>query len=182
MGDIIDIRGRLKSQNSSRKELSSNATDKINMKAAREKGEILDMTQRRQEILKAERRRVKRTILREFIGAFAVIPQKGLLKVAMHDISETGLAFDLPEDCGHFNKNEEISVRIYLNKTTYFNFVTRITNVRFIDGEGIIRHGARFVKGTVNDVALHHFVKFIEHISASLKRDSGDVMVSNLNK
>ena len=44
---------------------------------------VVDMTARRNEVLNQERRKVKRTILSEFIGAFLVIPQKGLCKVAL---------------------------------------------------------------------------------------------------
>jgi len=52
--------------------------------------------------------------------------------------------------------------------------------VRDVSDEGVTRHGVNFVKGTVNDQALFHFVKFIETVSASLQTDHGDVMVSNL--
>ena len=33
----------------------------------------------------------------------------------------------------------------------------------------------------MNEDALKHFVRFIESVSASLRTDSGDVMVSNLD-
>ena len=46
----------------------------------------------------------------------------------------------------------------------------------------MVRHGAGFVVGTINDVALHHFVHFIESVSASLETDNGDVMVSSLRR
>ena len=141
---------------------------------------VLDMTERRNEMIVTERRQVKRTILAEFIGAFIVVPKKGLQKVAIYDISENGIAFDLEEGEGRLNLGEEIAMRVYLNQQTYFPFVTKIANVREIDNEHVTRHGANFVKDTVNDVALQHFVKFIETVSASLETDHGDVMVSNL--
>lgn len=143
---------------------------------------VLDMTERRQEIITDERRKVRRTILTEFVGAYAVVPGRGLLKVALYDISDNGLAFDLEEDAGHFKSGEEVAMRVYLNQQTYFPFDVTIQNFRFIDDEGVTRHGAQFVKGHVNAEALFHFVKFIETVSASLQRDSGDVMVSNLTK
>lgn len=143
---------------------------------------VVDMTERRNEILNQERRQVRRTILTEFIGAFAVIPNLGLVKVALYDISENGVAFDLDPEYGQFREGEEIAMRVYLNQQTYFPFVAKIKNVRVVPDEGVIRCGTHYVKGTVNDLALHHFTKFIETVSASLKRDAGDVMVSNLNK
>ncbi len=143
---------------------------------------VLDLTQRRQDLINEERRQVKRTILTEFIGAFAVVPKKGLIKVSISDISDQGLAFDLSEDMGEFRLGEEVAMRVYLNHKTYFPFVVRIQNVRKEEQEQVQRHGAHFSKDTVNEEALRHFVKFIESVSASLETDGGDIMVSNLGR
>lgn len=144
--------------------------------------DIVDMTERRNAILGDERRQVRRTILTEFVGAFIVVPDRGLQKVALYDISDNGLGFDLELEEGMLRAGEEVAMRVYLNQQTYFPFIVKITNARTLDEECVHRHGASFVKGTVNDVALHHFVKFIETVSASLTTDHGDVMVSGLRK
>jgi hypothetical protein len=143
---------------------------------------VVDMVERRNEILQQERRQVRRTILSEFLGACVVLPKKGLMKVLIYDISEQGIAFDTSGETGQFKLGEELAIRVYLNNQTYFPFVARVSNVRALSDEGTYRHGANYVKGTVNEEALHHFVKFLETVSASLQRDTGDVMVSNLNK
>lgn len=143
---------------------------------------VVDLSERRQEILQEERRQVRRTILTEFIGAFAVVPQRGLCEVALYDISEHGLAFDLDFEKGRFDEGEEIAMRIYMNQHTYFPFTATISNIREINDEGVFRHGTEFVKGTINDQALHHFIKFIENVSSCLERDNGDIMVSSLGK
>ena len=167
MGKVLEFNTRLRSQNS----LEKNA----------EVAEVHDITESRQEILSRDRREVKRTILTEFVGAFVVLPEKGLMKVALYDISENGLAFELDMLEGAFQNGDEVAMRVYLNHTTYFPFTIRVSNGRLIEGESIVRHGANFVKGTMNDVALHHFVKFIETVSASLKTDTGDVLVSHIS-
>ncbi|MGE5087128.1 MAG: PilZ domain-containing protein [Bacillota bacterium] len=169
MGKLLDITSRLRAQDS-----LENSKNSI-------KAEVLDITEARQEILSRDRRDVKRTILTEFVGAFVVLPEHGLMKVALYDISEGGLAFDLELLEGSFQAGEEVAMRVYLNHSTYFPFTIKVTNGRMIEDEGVIRHGANFVKGTMNDVALHHFVKFIENVSASLKTDSGDVLVSRIS-
>jgi hypothetical protein len=143
---------------------------------------IVDMTERRNEILQQERRQVRRTILSEFLSACVVLPKRGLLKVMVYDISENGIAFDTAGEVGQFKAGEELAMRVYLSNETYFPFVATIANVRALVDEGTFRHGANFEKGTVNDQALFHFVKFIETVSASLQRDTGDVMVSGLGK
>lgn len=143
---------------------------------------VLDMTERRNEMLTYERRKVRRTILSEFIGAHIVVPERGLHKVTIYDVSEDGIAFDMDLGSGKFTQGEEVGFRVYLNQQTYFPFVVKVGNVRAIPEEGVTRHGGNFIKGSVNDVALHHFIKFIETVSANLRTDSGDVMVSGLRK
>lgn len=169
--NVIDFSKRLKEQ----KRKAKRVVNKVDA------GSVHDMTERRAEILKDERRQVKRTILTEFIGASVIVPERGLMKVALYDISDNGIAFDIEGEKGHFQAGEEIAMRVYLNHKTYFPFSVELKNVQVIEEEGLFRHGGQFLKGSVNDKALFHFVKFIETVSAALQRDSGDVMVSNLN-
>lgn len=143
---------------------------------------VLDMTERRNEMLTHERRKVRRTILTEFIGAHIVVPDRGLQRVIVYDISEDGIAFDMDLGAGKFAAGDEVGFRLYMNHQTYFPFIVKVANVRAIHEEGVTRHGGTFVKGTVNDVALHHLVKFIETVSASLRTDHGDVMVSGIRR
>ena len=169
MGKVLDITPRLK--------LKNNTQNQIEVVEEN----ILDITLARQEMISRDRRDVKRTILTEFIGAFAILPEKGLMKVTLYDISENGMAFDLEAADGGYNVGDEVAMRVYLNHSTYFPFTITIANCRLIEEEGVLRHGANFVKGSLNDVALHHFIKFIENVSASLKTDSGDVLVSHIS-
>ncbi len=171
MKNVLDLTQRLKNQKNVRKAKGTSVS---------ETAPVVDMTEKRQEILSQERRQVRRTILSEFIGAFVVLPEKGLVKVNMYDISEDGMAFDVDSDAGHFALNEEVAMRVYLNQQTYFPFVVTVQNLRKVGDEGVFRHGANFVKGSINDEALFHFVKFIETVSASLKSDRGDIMVSSI--
>lgn len=168
-GNVIDLAEKRRQ----RKAKASKAPTKS-------KAPVLDMTERRNEIIQQERRRVRRTILTEFIGAFVVIPGQGLMKVTLYDISETGIAFDMDLDKGQFASGEEVAVRVYMNQNTYFPFTVKVKNLRTVDDESVVRHGANFILGTVNEIALFHFVKFIETVSASLEKDNGDVMVSNI--
>lgn len=142
---------------------------------------IVNLTERRQEIIEEERRGVKRTLLQEFVGLHLIIPAKGLSKCVIYDISENGLAFDMPADQGQFRAGELIALRVYMNHQTYFPFVVKITHIQYVEEEGSYRYGSAFQKDTINDVALFHFAKFIENVSAYLKTDHGDVLVSNLS-
>lgn len=168
MGKLIDITARVRSQK--------------NSSIPSQKGTpVVDMTVARAEMLNQERREIKRTILTEFVSAHAIVADRGLMKITLYDISENGLSFDLDPEQGMFKEGEEVALRVYLNHTTYFPFMVTVKNSRLIEDEGVVRHGVNFILGTVNDVALHHFVKFIENISASLRKDGGDVLVSNIS-
>lgn len=142
--------------------------------------ELVDIGQRRAKVVAEERRQVRRTILTEFIAVHVVVPGHGLMKVTMHDISEGGLSFDLEPRSGFFKLGEEIALRVYLNHQTYFPFFGKVQNIRLEEDEGCLRHGINFVKDSFNDEALRHFVRFIETVSASLRTDRGDVMVSKI--
>jgi hypothetical protein len=141
------------------------------------KAPVLDMTERREERLQDERRKVRRTMLSEFVGVHVVVPGQGLMRVTLYDISGDGLAFDTTAQSGRFRVGDEVAMRVYLNRTTYFPFNIRIGNVRDIETEASVRHGASFVKGSANEEALGHFVRFIESVSATLATDTGDVVV-----
>ncbi len=132
----------------------------------------------REEMIQNERRKVKRTLLTEFVGASVVIPGSGLVKVSLNDISRGGVAFDVLEVYGKLKKNDQVALRVYLNHKTYFPLSITITNSRFVEEEGVYRHGAQFLKGTVNEEAVHHFIKFMETVSTSLRADFGDLMLS----
>ena len=107
---------------------------------------VLDLAEFRKNRLREDRRRVKRTVLTEFVGASIVIPEKGLLKVRLRDLSEEGLAFDMEEGGGQFQVDEEVFFRIYLNHKTYFPFSVRVTNIQSFEENGVIRHGCIFME------------------------------------
>lgn len=173
MGNVIDINAKL---NQNRSQGSSGELKP----GAVEQGKVVDISIIRSEALKADRRQVRRTILTEFISVHTLVPGMGLMKVSLYDITEKGLAFDTEIRNGRFQVGEEIAMRVYLNQQTYFPFIVKIKHVQEVSDEEVCRHGGEFVQGTINDIALHHFVKFIETVSAALKQDHGDVLVSNL--
>ncbi len=181
MGKLLDLNSRLKKGTNVNERIAEKILPSVMTSKEEKQKKVLDMTEAREAIINKERRLVKRTILSEFIGAFVVLPEKGLFRVTVYDISDRGVAFDVDADAGRYQPGEEVAMRVYLNHKTYFSFIIKINNARFFAEENIIRHGANFTKGTINDVALHHFVKFIETVSASLKTDDGDIQVSHIS-
>ena len=147
-------------------------------KATNSSAEVPSLSDMRQEVISAERREVKRTLLTEFVGASMVIPGSGLVKVALNDISKGGVSFDVLSKYGQLAAGDHVSVRVYLNHTTYFPLDVKVTNCRFDKEDGVYRHGAEFLKDGVNEEAVHHFIRFMETVSTSLKGDRGDILLS----
>lgn len=167
--NVLDFKSRLKNKPNSQE---------TNV----DKAPVIDMTERRQEIITEERRVARRTLLSSFIGAFCVVPRVGLIKVTLYDVSEKGLSFDLETSHGQFPLSEEVAMRVYISHDTYFPFNVKIQNVRAVQNEGSFRHGANFVKGSVGEEALHHFVRFIECVSAFLQKDTGDHVATSIGR
>ena len=131
----------------------------------------------RERIIAEERRKVRRTLLTEFIGASVILPGSGLVRVTMNDISLEGLSFDVVKKYGSFEKGDKVALRVYLNQSTYFPMEITITNEREIEAEGVFRHGAKFTSESQNHEALAHFIKFMETVNTSLRADLGDIML-----
>jgi hypothetical protein len=142
--------------------------------------QVLDVTERILAGQSDDRRVVKRVVLNEFISAHVFVPGRGLLRVILKDIHDDGLAFEVDEREGEFSRLEVLEVRFYMNHETYFRFNVQVAHSSLNTDDGMHRHGCRFVKDTINDVALHHFIGFLQNIAASLKTDRGDRTVSNI--
>jgi hypothetical protein len=167
MGKVIDLTSRLKTM-----------AETAPVKSV---ADVLSYEEQKKLILVHERRNIKRTILSEFISAMVVIPEKGLIRVGIYDISDNGVSFDMELENGSFSAGEEISMRVYLNHKTYFPIHVTVKHVTNEPLEGVVRHGTEFAKNAVNDAALLFFVKFIETVSLGLKKDEGDLMAPNIS-
>jgi len=138
---------------------------------------VVAIDELRERIIAEERRKVRRTLLTEFIGASVILPGSGLVRVTMNDISIEGLSFDVVKKYGSFEKGDKVALRVYLNQSTYFPMEITITNDREIESEGVYRHGAKFTSESQNQEALAHFIKFMETVNTSLRADLGDIML-----
>lgn len=139
---------------------------------------VLSFEEQKQKMAFKDRRAARRTLFNEMMSSMVVIPERGLLKVFLHDISEDGLSFDTAIEDGSFAIGEEISMRIYINHKTYFPVKMTVKHCSQDKAGGVIRHGATLIKDASNDVVLQYFVKFIEAAALSMKKDSGDLMVN----
>jgi hypothetical protein len=151
--------------------------------ASKAKGQpqLINLDERREEKKAAEKRTVTRTVLSQFLGVFVILPNKGLQPVALYDVSEAGLSFDIPNEVGSYNIAETVTMRIYLSHDMYFSFHVKISNKRMPEGDGISRHGAVFKKDDESFKTLFYFTKFLENVSLVARRDSGDRLLGRID-
>ena len=143
---------------------------------------LIDFQNTKVKKLKKEQRKVKRTVLNGLVGVTVMVPDRGLMRVQVQDISKSGLSFDMYESEGAFFKGEQLELRIYVDNKIYFPFVASVENtkVRFSYGAKVIRHGLKFKKSKANRKALDYFVGFLEAVVKNCKEDSGDRLISHL--
>ena len=170
--NIIDFSRVLKAQQKRNKKTSAKSVKK------QDNNLITSFKGLRQAQIQDNRRQVRRTLLDGFIGACVVMPSRGLINVSLHDISKTGIAFDMPMTQGAFRCGDSVMMRLYMNHDTYFPFEVSVQNLRPLVGTGHTRFGARFKSEAFNTTSLQHFVDFIESVTACLKTDKGDTMVN----
>lgn len=173
MGNLLNLTDRLKNRETTQKPFSN---DKPSFEAS-----VTDISNRRHEMVDEEKRELKRTLLTEFISMHAVVPGAGLMRVQLSDINEKGMAFETEEEKGAYRTGDRVELRIYLNHQTYFPLEVRVVHVKQNSEYGMNRHGCEFVSESLNQDALRHFIAFLETVTASVRRDKGDVLVSKIN-
>lgn len=176
MSKVIDMLPRLKTNQT---ESSVDRLKAPSVVGGNHAAPVINLDEKKQTILFQERRQVKRTILSEFVSSMVIVPEKGLLKISLYDVSEDGLSFDLESKEGQFKVGEEISLRVYMNQKTYFPVVVTVKHMTTYEDEGVTRHGVEYVKTASVNGALQHFVKFLEAATTSLKSDNGDFMINH---
>jgi hypothetical protein len=141
-----------------------------------QKANVINLSERRDELAVTERRKVTRTVLSQFVGVFIVLPKKtgGLKPVSVHDVSDKGLAFDLTPEMGAFKAGESVTMRIYLSHETYFSFSVKVVNVRRN------RHGTVFKKDDDSYQTLMFFSKFLQNVSLVARKDNGDRLLGSI--
>jgi hypothetical protein len=118
----------------------------------------------------AERRRSRRRPILSTFSLFVVVPQKGIHRLPVHDVSDLGIGFDLDtegEEPGDFplRQGEQLSIHFYLNQSLYLPLDVRVA--RLEDGQGIRRIGAEVLTQTKNDpnaAAYQAFLQLLDRI------------------
>jgi hypothetical protein len=126
-----------------------------------------------------DRRQAQRRPVLNTFSVFVVVPKKGLHRLAVHDISENGMGFDL-DLAGEFPQEypakvgDSVEFRFYLNQSLFIPLVIQIARVEE-QAEGYRRIGAEFKeahKKTQSYKAFLSLLTFLDTIVDELKIDT----------
>ncbi len=126
-----------------------------------------------------ERRKTRRRNILATFSIFLVIPQKGIHRLMIHNISEEGIAFDFDiESEAPFDFpakiGDSIDARLYINPSLYIPIQMKIVRIEK-SGDGR-RVGASFQNiKSENHQALLSFLKLLDSILDVLKLELNPV-------
>lgn len=116
-----------------------------------------------------ERRKHRRRPILETFSFFVVVPKKGFHRLAVADVSDSGIGFDFDiggESAEDFPvvAGEEMAIQFYLNQSLFIPLTVRV--MRVDDSQVIRRVGAEFVDtGSRENKALQALLSMIDEIS-----------------
>ena len=145
---------------------------------------VIDFQAKREESIEKRKRSFERVLFSEFLGSYAEIDDNGTkFQVTMVDISRTGCLFQIPFSEGsknHFEKNKEITVRVYFTKDDFIPLSINIKHFNeHIDerGDACLRFGGEFDQSLPSFQAFKPFIEFIYKFAEFSCIDHGEPKV-----
>lgn len=142
---------------------------------------VVDFTQAREQKLEEKRRKTERIFFTHLLGVYTVTGDKRMLPIEVIDLSEDGVAFQVPFDAKHPWPSElvEFPLRLYFSQETYLEIRVRIQNSRpSIDkNQRFTRYGCAVDTETKSYPAYAQFVRFMKLYAEHAHKDLGDVSV-----
>ena len=140
---------------------------------------VLSFSEKREENIERKRRNFERILFNNFLGAYSVIDQAGVVfPIEMLDISQDGMSFRVPRGAvgSSFRKNEELTLRMYFTKNSFIPVVSNIMwskDVKGDDGEIYLEYGVQFDKSIPTFEALKPFIEFLYKFAELSTEDKG---------
>lgn len=143
--------------------------------------QVIDFNEARANKLEEKRRKTERVFFRNLLSVYSVLGGSKLAPIEIVDISEDGIAFQVPFTAERpWPVNEEIMpMRLYFSQDTYIEIFVNIQNSRpaIEDGQRYTRFGCAVDKGTKSYPAFQQFVQFMKSYAEHSHKDLGDVSV-----
>lgn len=127
------------------------------------------------------RTHAERVFMHQVIGVFSVMADQNLRQIEMVDLSEAGLAFQVPFEKRDQYKGKEgpFNIRFYFNQESYMEVSVQIRHhtPTVQAGQKYMKFGCEVDPQTYSYSAYSSFVKFLRAYSEISQIDSGNVNV-----
>lgn len=143
--------------------------------------QVIDFSEIRAQKLEEKRRKTERIFFKQLLGVYCVTGDDRVRPIEMIDVSEEGVAFQVPFENKSLQPNlgDEVPLRLYFSQDTYLPIVAKVQNAR-----ACIEQGARYMRfGCTVDTQMQSydaflsFVRFLILYAEHSHRDKGDVTV-----
>lgn len=120
-----------------------------------------------------DRRRTRRRPIIETFSMFCVVPKKGPYRLAIHDVSDQGIGFDLDmdgEDTQAFalKLGEQLEVHLYLNQSLYLPLSVKVARIEVRNGQDSAQGKVRRIGAELDSKDPVHagFAAFLKMLDA----------------
>ena len=119
----------------------------------------------------AERRKSKRRQILSTFSFFVVVPNKGVHRLPVHDVSENGIGFDIDlddEDPSAFplKTGENLALHFYLNQSLFMPVSIRVMRIDEQPKSKVRRIGAEFAeKNSAGVQAMKAFTQMLDRVA-----------------
>lgn len=149
------------------------------MSDSNSKEQIVDFGEARKKKLEEKRRKTERIFFRHILGVYSVVENEKLRSIEIVDMSDDGLAFQVPFDpVDPWPKDaDHVQLRLYFSQDTYLPISVNVKNSRpsINDGVRYVQYGCEVDSKTQSYEAFKQFVQFLRLYSEHSHKDNGDM-------
>ena len=150
----------------------------------KDQNEIINLDQFRNRKQEEKQRKTERIFFHNLVGVYSVINPGKMVPVSLVDISEEGLAIQVPyqSDKAWPTNDQDIQIRLYFSEDSFMEIMVDIKNTRAtIDGGyRYLRYGCAVQQTHRSFAAWKSFVSFLRVYSEVSEKDVGNIGVGTL--
>lgn len=146
--------------------------------------EIISLDQFRNRKQEEKQRKTERIFFHNLVGIYSVVHPGKMVPIDLIDVSEEGLAIQVPyqsEKTWPAN-TENVPIRLYFSPDSFMEVVVDIKNTRPTIEGGVryLRYGCMVQTEQKSFSAWQGFVRFLKAFSEVSEKDSGNIAVGSL--
>ena len=145
--------------------------------------EVTSLDQFRNRKQEEKKRKTERIFFHNLMGVYSVVKPGKMVPVDLIDVSEEGLAIQVPyqAEASWPTESNNISLRLYFSPESFMEVVVDIKNTRPTIESGVryVRYGCAIQTEHRSFHAWAKFVGFLKEFSSISEQDTGNIAVGN---